>query len=105
MPSEEILSAATAIARAAEYALRSAPDIPEGLTVEVADGHVTLRGEAAWEYEREAAERAVRAAAGVRAITNLIRLPARSADRTAAAPSPAAHPRGRLSARPRSSSA
>lgn len=66
MPSEEILSAATAIARAAKYALRSAPDIPEGLTVEVADGHVTLRGEVAWEYEREAAERAVRAAAGVR---------------------------------------
>jgi hypothetical protein len=53
------------------------------------------------EYEREAAERAVRAAAGVRAITDLIRLPARSADRTAAAPSPAVHPRGRLGARPR----
>jgi hypothetical protein len=74
MPSEESVSPAAAIARAAEYALRSVPDIPEGLTVEVADGHVTLRGEAAWEYEREAAERAVRAAAGVRAITNLIRL-------------------------------
>src|ERR1700704_4655928 len=74
MPSEESVSPAAAIARAAEYALRSVPDIRERLTVEVADGHVTLRGEAACEYEREAAERAVRAAAGVRAITNLIRL-------------------------------
>ena len=64
MPSEESVSPAAAIARAAEYALRSVPDIPEGLTVEVEDGHVTLRGEAAWEYEREAAERAVRAALG-----------------------------------------
>jgi osmotically-inducible protein OsmY len=44
------------------------------VTAEVADGHLTLRGEVPWEYQREAAERAVCAAAGERALINLIRL-------------------------------
>jgi hypothetical protein len=74
MPSEEVVSTDAAIARAVEYALRVDPDVPEGVTAEVADGHVTLRGEVPWEYQREAAERAVRAAAGKRALTNRIRL-------------------------------
>ena len=38
MPSEEVVSTDAAIARAVEYALRVDPDVPEGVTAEVADG-------------------------------------------------------------------
>jgi osmotically-inducible protein OsmY len=38
----------------------------------VADAWVTLRGEVEWDYERQAAERAVRRLTGVRGVTNLI---------------------------------
>ncbi|HEX3604835.1 MAG TPA: BON domain-containing protein [Candidatus Dormibacteraeota bacterium] len=73
MPPERVSDDA-AIARAVEVALRSSPYVPEGVTADVADGHVTLGGEVAWEYERQEAERVVRAAVGMRPISNLIRL-------------------------------
>jgi osmotically-inducible protein OsmY len=44
----------------------------------VADGWVTLEGEVQWEYQRQAAFRAVRSLTGVRGVTNLIKIvPAR----------------------------
>jgi osmotically-inducible protein OsmY len=40
--------------------------------VTVSEGWVTLRGEVEWQFQRRAAERAVRRLAGVRGVTNLI---------------------------------
>jgi osmotically-inducible protein OsmY len=44
----------------------------ERLEITVARGWVTLRGEVEWDFQRRAAERAVRQLAGVRGVTNLI---------------------------------
>jgi osmotically-inducible protein OsmY len=44
----------------------------ERLDVTVANGWVMLRGEVEWEYQKRAAERAVRRLAGVRGVTNLV---------------------------------
>lgn len=44
----------------------------ESLDVTVANGWVMLRGEVEWEYQKRAAERAVRRMSGVRGVTNLI---------------------------------
>jgi osmotically-inducible protein OsmY len=45
---------------------------PDRVDVAVSAGHVTLRGEVEWEYERREAERAVRGLAGVRGVTNSV---------------------------------
>lgn len=61
------------IAGAAMRALEWDAFVPiEKLEVTVAKGWVTLRGEVEWEYQRRAAERAVRKLSGVRGVTNLI---------------------------------
>ena len=44
------------------------------IEVTVLRGIVTLRGEVSWEYERRAAERAVRRLSGVREVVNLIKV-------------------------------
>jgi osmotically-inducible protein OsmY len=44
------------------------------IEVTVSRGIVTLRGEVSWEYERRAAERAVRRLSGVRDVVNLIKV-------------------------------
>jgi osmotically-inducible protein OsmY len=44
----------------------------ENLDVTVAKGWVTIRGDVEWEFQRRAAERAVRSLSGVRGVTNLI---------------------------------
>ncbi|AEA25646.1 transport-associated protein [Pseudonocardia dioxanivorans CB1190] len=44
------------------------------IEVTVSRGYVTLRGDVNWEYERRAAERAVRRLAGVRGVYNTIRV-------------------------------
>src|SRR5206468_21835 len=54
----------------------------EKLDVTVSKGWVTLQGEVEWEYQRRAAERAVRSISGVRGVTNLINV------RPRVAPSP-----------------
>jgi osmotically-inducible protein OsmY len=46
--------------------------VPDNLQAEVRNGHVTLRGEVAWSFERTAAERAIRYLAGVHGITNAV---------------------------------
>jgi osmotically-inducible protein OsmY len=51
---------------------------PDKVEVTVSKGWVTLRGEVEWEYERRAAERAVRKLTGVRGVTNLISVRPRS---------------------------
>ena len=71
------------IAAAVTRALEWDAFVPiENLDVTVAKGWVTIRGEVEWEFQRRAAERAVRSLSGVRGVTNLITL------RPRVAPSP-----------------
>lgn len=46
----------------------------EKVDVTVSNGWVTLKGEVEWQYQKEDAERVVRRIAGVRGLTNLIRV-------------------------------
>jgi osmotically-inducible protein OsmY len=63
----------TDIAEAATHALDWDALVPaERIEVTVSRGWVTLQGEVEWEFQRRAAERAVRRLAGVRGVTNLI---------------------------------
>ncbi len=63
------------VALAAERALEWSALVPAGhVQVMVEKGHVTLGGEVGWEYQRAAAERAVRDLLGVTGLTNLVRI-------------------------------
>jgi osmotically-inducible protein OsmY len=63
----------TDIAEAATHALDWDALVPaERIEVTVSRGWVTLQGEVEWEFQRRAAECAVRRLAGVRGVTNLI---------------------------------
>jgi osmotically-inducible protein OsmY len=63
----------TAIARAAVNALRWDVSVPDDrIKVTVETGWLTLKGDLDWDYQRRAAEAAVRNLAGVRGISNLI---------------------------------
>jgi osmotically-inducible protein OsmY len=73
----EVKSAAqrsdTDIARSAADALKWNVMVPaERVTVKVKNGWVTLSGEVTWDYQRRAADRAVRTLPGVRGVSNLI---------------------------------
>lgn len=46
--------------------------IPAGVKADVTKGHVTLRGDVRWRYERDEAQRAIRYLAGVHDISNTI---------------------------------
>jgi osmotically-inducible protein OsmY len=46
--------------------------VPKPIQVLVDAGHVTLKGEAVWNFQRETAERTVRSLAGVTGVTNKI---------------------------------
>ncbi|MDB5068063.1 MAG: osmotically inducible protein domain protein [Chloroflexi bacterium] len=72
MPPQQAPSGDVALARAIRLALELDPEVPEGIAVEVEDGHVTLRGEVHWDHERREIERVVRAVPGVRGITDLL---------------------------------
>jgi osmotically-inducible protein OsmY len=50
------------------------PEAWENIKVVVRDAWVTLEGHVEWQYQREAAERAVRPIKGVKGITNIIRI-------------------------------
>jgi osmotically-inducible protein OsmY len=54
------------------------PEFPATVEAEVADGHVTLRGEVEWSYQRELAGRAVGNLLGVRDVANEIRISPRA---------------------------
>ena len=62
----------TEIAHAAVNALSWNIEIPASITVKVEGGWVTLKGEVNWNFQRLAAEYAVRYLAGVKGLLNLI---------------------------------
>jgi osmotically-inducible protein OsmY len=63
------------IAHAAINALKWDIEVPdEQIRVKVASGWITLQGEVEWQYQRSAAERAVRTLIGVRGVSNAISL-------------------------------
>lgn len=63
----------TEIAHAAINALKWDIDVPdEKLRLRVENGRVLLEGDVEWQYERNAAERAIRYLAGVKSVSNLI---------------------------------
>jgi len=63
------------VARAAVHALQGDITVPsDRIKVKVSKGWVTLTGDVAWDFERRAAERAVRNLAGVRGVSNLINI-------------------------------
>lgn len=63
----------TEIAQSAVKALKWNVMVPsDRITVKVADGWLTLTGEVSWDYQRRAAEQAVRNLPGVKGISNLI---------------------------------
>ena len=63
----------TDIAQSAVNALKWNVMVPsDHITVKVENGWLTLRGEVRWDYERRAAERAVRNLQGVKGISNLL---------------------------------
>jgi osmotically-inducible protein OsmY len=65
----------TELAHAVTNALRDDVLVPaEKIKARVDDGWVTLEGTVDWQFEREAAERAVRRLVGVKSVTNLIAL-------------------------------
>ncbi len=62
------------IATAALAALRWHVFVPKAVTAKVENGAITLEGQATWNFQREAAERAVRYLTGVVAVHDLIAL-------------------------------
>jgi osmotically-inducible protein OsmY len=63
------------IARDAVSAIRSAiPIAADQIRVLVADGKITIEGKVEWQYQREAAESAVRNLRGARSVENVIQI-------------------------------
>ena len=62
------------IATAIQSALRWDVMVPNTITAKVTSGAVTLEGQATWNFEREAAERAVRYLTGVVSVANIVTL-------------------------------
>lgn len=67
------------IAGAVRSALKWNVFVPETVTAKVESGNVTLEGKVAWNFERDAAERAVRYLSGVSNVSNSIELKPESA--------------------------
>lgn len=65
------------IAKAALNNLKWNTSVPENkIRLKVEDAWITLEGEAEWNYQKEAARKAVKDLAGVRGVTNLIKVEA-----------------------------
>jgi osmotically-inducible protein OsmY len=62
------------IASAIQNALKWDVLVPKAVTAVVRDGLVTLEGQVEWNFEREAADRAIRYLTGVVSVSNLIAL-------------------------------
>lgn len=67
----------TDIAKEVERALRWASNVPDTVKAEISEHHVALIGEVKWDYERQAAQRAVQYLRGVYSVENRITLTAR----------------------------
>jgi len=62
------------IAAATQSALKWDVFVPKAITARVHEGSITLEGQVTWNYQRDAAERAVRYLAGVVSVFNAITL-------------------------------
>jgi osmotically-inducible protein OsmY len=62
------------IAAATQSALKWDVFVPKAITAKVHEGSITLEGQVTWNYQRDAAERAVRYLAGVVSVFNAITL-------------------------------
>ena len=67
----------TDIAKEVERALRSATFVPDTVKAELEGHTVTLTGEVGWDYQRNAAKRAIQYLRGVHLVNDLITLQAR----------------------------
>lgn len=73
----------TDVAKEVKRALRSASAVPDTVKAEIQGHHLTLSGEVEWDYQRQAAKRAVRQLRGVYLVDNEVTLKERpSADDT-----------------------
>lgn len=68
----------TDIAKEVERALKWASNVPDTVKASIKDHIVTLTGQVRWNFQREAATRAVRYLRGVYSVNNLITLTARA---------------------------
>jgi osmotically-inducible protein OsmY len=62
------------VAGAAAMALAWDVEVPDGVTVVVSNGRITLSGKVEWYFQKAAAERTVRYLNGVTGVTNLIEI-------------------------------
>lgn len=62
----------TDLAHECLLALRGHVTVPRGVTVTVSSGRATLEGTVDWDFQKQAAESAVKYIRGVRAVTNRI---------------------------------
>ncbi|MBB3181966.1 BON domain-containing protein [Variovorax sp. Sphag1AA] len=67
------------IAAAAEDALTWDAQVPAGISLKVEQGWITLKGDVEWDYQRNAAARAVRSLTGVTGVSNNVVLKQRPA--------------------------
>lgn len=67
-------STETDIAKRVERTLRAASNVPDTVQAEISGHEVTLRGKVEWDFERRAAERAIRYLRGVTWVSNNITL-------------------------------
>lgn len=65
------------IAKEADRALRGASNVPSSVQAEVKDHTITLKGAVDWDYQRQAARRAVQYLRGVRSVIDLTTLTTR----------------------------
>ena len=79
MPSADVRSDED-IARTAMTSLEWNYSVPDTVKVQVTDGFLILKGTAAWQYQKEEAERVVRGLRGLRRVSNeIVIIPAASA--------------------------
>lgn len=73
-PNSQYSVSETDVAKDVEHALRSASDIPDTVKAEIDGSTITLTGTVKWDFQRRAAERAVRYLQGVYSVKNRIAL-------------------------------
>jgi osmotically-inducible protein OsmY len=66
------------LAREARDAIAWGPLVPAGIQVTVHEGWLTLSGTVRWEYQRVAAQRAVRGISALAGVTNMIAIRSRT---------------------------